>query len=423
MRGGAHLLVAGCGLVGLSFVMAGASDAQRAATGPKARYWMDAATTSGFGGIGAFAGGAGGGNPMAALFGGGRGESVHHQLTLRLGSASTASGDPEADHFMPASAGLGVSVPLETPREMPMTGQAEPGAPTDFQRPRGRMLIFWGCGVHAGPGQPVIVDFSRLGAGQMPPHLFSTDVPVETGPTQSNSRTFGEWPNSKSHKSVGPDASLLGDHKVTGNYSPAISFRLSQDFMAPLHVTSRSAPDGSTPVSWNAVPAATGYFASLFGAQGRGGDDGDVVMWSSAARQEMGAGFSDWLAPATVERLIGQDIVMPPTQTSCTVPAEVKQAAGQFMILQLYAYGPEANFAYPSRPANPRTPWNLEWTAKVRYKSITGLMLGMPGMAAMSGNSDDESSNADRAADQQSRHKCKPHGLGGLLKAGIGGGC
>jgi len=421
MRYGARVLLAGCGLVGLSLLIAGASDAQHAASGPKARYWMDAATTSGFGGMGAM----GGGNPMASLFGGGRGGAVQHQLTLRLGSTLAPTGDPNADHFMPAAAGLGPSVPLETPQEVATPEETEPGAPPDFQRPKGRMLIFWGCGAHAGPGQPVVIDFSKLAAGQMPPHLFSSDVPVETGPDQSNSRTFGEWPNAKSHKNVGPDASLIGAHKVSGTYTPDIAFTLDQDFMAPLHATSQSAPDGSVPVSWNAVPAATGYYAFLFGAQGRGGGDGDVVMWSSAARQEMGGGLSDWLAPATVERLIGQHVVMPPSQTSCTVPAEVKQAAGQFMMLQLYAYGPEANFAYPPRPANPRTPWNLEWTAKVRYKSTTGLMLGMPGMAAMSGNDDSDSAAAaatDRPPDQR-KPKCRPHGLGGLLKAGLGAGC
>jgi hypothetical protein len=110
---------------------------------------------------------------------------------------------------------------------------------------------------------------------------------------------------------------------------------------------------------------------------------------------------------------------MPPTQTSCTVPAEVRQAAGQMMMMQLYAYGPEADFAYPPRPANPKTPWNLEWTAKARYKSTTGLMLGMPGMAAMSG---DEEESADRPQDQP-KPKCRPKGLGGFLKAKMGVGC
>jgi hypothetical protein len=255
----------------------------------------------------------------------------------------------------------------------------------------------------------------------MPPHLFTTDVPVETGPTQGNSRTFGDRPNSQSRKTLSARSSLIGDHRVSGNYSPDIAFSLTQDFMAALHASSQSAPDGSTPMSWNAVPAATGYYAALFGGQGHGDSGGDVVMWSSAARQEMGGGLSDWLAPATVRRLIGEHVVMPPTQTSCTVPAEVKQAAGQFMMVQLYAYGPEADFAYPPRPANPKTPWNPDWTARVRYKSSTGLMLGMPGMAAMNGD-DARDSDSDRSGDQP-RPRCKPHGLGGLLKARLGAGC
>lgn len=417
MRNRMRVALAGAGVTAI--VLGASAPAQRAASGPKARYQMDVATTSGFGGMGAMMGG---GNPMASLFGG-RGGSVQHTLLLRLGSTLTPTGgDPHADHFMPAGADLGASVPLETPQHVTTREESEePGAPPDFQRPKGRMLIFWGCGAHAGPGQPVVIDFSKLAAGQMPPHLFSTDVPVEIGPTEGNSRTYGDWPNSKSHKTVSAQASLIGDHRVSGDYSPDISFALNQDFLAALHATSQSAADGSTPMSWNAVPAATGYFASLFGAQQRGDGGGDVVMWSSASRQEIGGGLSSWLAPATVQRLIGQHIVMPPSQTSCTVPAEVKQAAGQFMMVQLYAYGPEANFAYPPRPANPKTPWNLEWTAKVRYRSTTGLMLGMPGMAAA--GDEDDASSADRPPDQPKPKKCKPKGLGGFLKSRIGAGC
>lgn len=413
------LLSLGAGAAVTAWTIAGALHAQRTTSGPKARYQMDVATTSGFGGMGAM----GGGNPMAALLGGRGGGSVQHTLLLRLGSTLAPSGGaPHADHFMPAGADLGASVPLVTPEQTSAAGTPEePGMPHDFQRPKGRMLIFWGCGAHAGPGQPVVIDFSKLAAGQMPPHMATSDIPVESGPTEANSRTFGDWPNAESRKSVSARSSLIGDHRVAGNYSPDIAFSLSQDFMAPLTATSQSAADGSTPMSWNAVPAATGYYAFLFGGQGRGDGGGDVVMWSSAGRQEMmGGGLSGWLAPATVQRLIGEHVVMPPSQTSCTVPAEVKQAAGQFMMVQLVAYGPEADFAYPPRPANPKTPWSPEWTAKARYKSSTGLMLGMPAMGGMAA---DESDDSDRPPDTPKPKKCKPHGLGGFLKSQIGVGC
>lgn len=413
MRGGARLLLVGWGALALSFALAGTLDAQRSGE-PKARYQMDVATTSGFGGMG-------GGNPIAGLFGGRGGGSVQHSLALRLGSTlAPTGGAAHADHFMPSGAGLGTSVPLETPQAAMRETPDMPGPPQEFRRPKGRMLIFWGCGAHVGPGQPAIVDFSKVTQGQMPPHLFSTDTPLETDPTSANSRTFGDWPNARSRESLPAQSSLIGDHRIASNYSPDIAFSLDQDFMAPLRATSQDAADGSTPMSWNAVPAATGYYAFLFGAQGNGGDQADVVMWSSAARQEMGGGLIDWLSPATVQRLIGEHVVMPPSQTSCTVPAEVKRAAGEVMLVQLYAYGPEANFAYPPRQAGSKAAWTPDWTAKVRYKSTTGLMLGMPGMAAAMGDGDEMS--ADRPPDPP-KPKCKPKGPGGFLKSQLGAGC
>lgn len=418
MRAGAaaSLVAVGGAVMALA---ASAPGSGRVTTGPVARYQMDVSTTNGFGGL------VGGHiNPMSMMFGRGSSGGAHHSLHLRLGSSlAPTGGSPSADHFMPAGADLGQSVPLVTPQHA-VTSEtgAESDAPPNFQRPKGRMLIFWGCGAHAGPGQPVVIDFSKLAQGQMPPHLFSSDVPREIGPTEANSRTYGEWPNAKSRKSLSERSSLLGAHSVKGNYSPDIQFTLNQDFMAPLQASSRDAPDGSVPMNWNAVPAATGYYATLFGGQDMGNEGvGDVVMWSSAARREFSGGLSNWLAPATVARLIGEHIVMPPTQTNCTVPAEVKQAAGQFMMVQLYAYGPEADFAYPPRPANPKAPWHVQWTAKARYKSTTGLILGMPGMDTMSR---DESSANDNPRDTREREKqCRPHGLGGLLKSAAGIGC
>ncbi|WP_198284111.1 hypothetical protein, partial [Bacillus cereus] len=57
------------------------------------------------------------------------------------------------DHFMPAVAKLGASVPLVSPKPGTRTDMPEE-LPRDFQRPKGRLLIYWGCGAKAGPGQP-----------------------------------------------------------------------------------------------------------------------------------------------------------------------------------------------------------------------------------------------------------------------------
>lgn len=368
---------------------------------PKARYYLDASTVSGFMG-----------NPMAAMFGGGNSEQ--RELVLRLGSTlSPTGGAPKADHFMPPAMRLGPSVPLATPQ--PTQGRpAEPGAPEQFKRPKGRLLIYWGCGAHAGPGQPVILDFSRLAAGQVPPNLFTANVPVERGPTQDTSRTYGTWPNAleKKPKKLDRSASLIGDHRIAGNYSPDINFTLQRDFMTALTARSVSGPDGSTILNWNGITNATGYYAWVMGGKSMGEDTADMVWWTSAGRQEFGAGLWDWLSPATVSRLVTQKIVMPPAQTSCAVPAEVKTAAGGMMIGFMYAYGPEQEFAFPPRPANPKTPWRPDWTAKARFRSTTTVMLGMPGMGQMG-----DESGGERG---KPRKKCKPS-LGGMLGGALGG--
>ena len=306
-------------------------------------------------------------------------------------------------------------VPLETPRPVAATRDDTPDPSAQYRKPKGRLLLFWGCGAHAAPGQPIVLDFAKLAAGQAPPRMpFSTSIPVETGPTMANSRTFGTWPNTLGKKQNLPKgASLLGDHRVAGNYSPAIAFSLTQDFMPGLNVRNAPGADGSIMLSWNPVAAATGYYAWIMGAKDAGNESADMVWWSSASRQEFGGGLWDWLSPATVGRLIGQGVVMPASQTSCQVPAEVKQAAGGFMMNTMYAYGPEQEFAYPPRPANPRIAWRPEWTAKARYRATAMSMIGMPGMA---GGDDDGAQDADDNP-RPKRKKCK---TGGLLGSALG---
>jgi hypothetical protein len=272
-------------------------------------------------------------------------------------------------------------VPLTTPEVQPRDDDQVPGQ-RDGQRPRGRILIFWGCGAHAPAGQPVIIDLNRLSAGQVPPGLFSSSVPRDRSVTFGNSRTYGDWPNSRTRTNVTPQSSLIGAHRVAGNYSPEIAFSLTQDYMPALNATGAAQADQSTQLSWNSVAGATGYYAWTMGMRPEeGGNGGDMVWWSSSASQQFGGGLWDWLSPGTVSTLIRQRVVMAPTQTSCIVPAEVKRAAPDFMFGNLYAYGPEADFAFPPRPANARTPWHPIWTARVRYRSNTSWMIGGPGMA------------------------------------------
>jgi hypothetical protein len=347
-----------------------ATPRQAAVPIPKARYAMDVGTATGFAAM------AGGGMRagMGMMFGGSSKEAK--EIRLRLGSTLTATGAPSADHFFQPAAKMGKSVPLVTP------GRAPGSEPGEFQRPKGRLLIYWGCGAHAPKNQPVVIDFAKVAAGQMPPGLYTTRIPADRGPTVSNSTTYGEWPNPKSGKAP-QGGSLIGDHRIASTYAPEVKFALSQDYMGPITGQTTPSTDGSVTLSWNSVPSATGYYAWVMGfAMGEGRDGPkDMVWWASSSGREFGGGLFDWLAPNIVQRLISDKTVMPPSQTTCTVPAEVKAAAPDMMMGNLYAYGPEAHFSYPPRPAT--GPWVLDWTARVRYRSTTSWMLnGPPGMGA-----------------------------------------
>ena len=46
-------------------------------------------------------------------------------------------------------------------------------------------------------------------------------------------------------------------------------------------------------------------------------------------------------------------------------------------MLMMTAYGPESWITYPPKPADPKQPWNPEWSVRLRAKSSATAMLGM----------------------------------------------
>lgn len=131
-------------------------------------------------------------------------------------------------------------------------------------------------------------------------------------------------------------------------------------------------------VEWQPVPRALAYAAAVMGS---GGDD-TIVMWSSSEVRSA-TSVPDYLAKAEVSRLLQQKALLGPATIECVVPAEVVKAVKGSM-LQMAAYGPEANFAAPVT----QTP---RWAAKVRTKSTHTGMLGMDMAALMGGQDADES--------------------------------
>lgn len=391
-------------------MLAGVPAIPQNASPPIARYTMDAGTLSGMAAMGQ--GGGGVGAAMSMLRGGGSQQA--HELILRLGSSRSATGSPDADHFMPEGARLGASVPLETPRRPEGRVPSETG-PAEL--PRGRLLLFWGCGERAGAGQPVVIDFAKLARGEVPPGLYAEglNLPEDWRVTVENSTTYGDWPNAQTTRRLEGNSSLLGAHRVVSNYAPEISFNLAQDFMPALHPQGRELGSGAISMSWNALPTATGYYAWAIGA---GGGNQDMVWWTSSSTRQFGGAMSDWVSPSAARRYVEAGTLMAPSKTECTIPAEAREAAGEMMMTNLYAYGPQVDFAYPPRPDDARTPWRPEWIARVRYRSHSMMIPGMPMMGGMDFGDGDEQADGD-GQQPAGKPKC-PRGLSGIAQRAAG---
>lgn len=365
---------------------------------PIANYWVDVATASGMG-----AGMTPGAKPnmsqiMSMMQGG---SSVAHTLDLRLASRQKPAAAPSAQHLIPPGLQMGASLPLVTPEAARPVRQT-PAEPYQYERPKGRMLIYWGCGEHVGAGQPTVIDFSKLAAGQVPPGMaaFATMGRAATPPHAGQSAGFGEWPNRQDSRPVPVQGSLLGAHKVEGNYSPPIAFSLAagQDFMPDLGlVEAGSLPSGASRMTWRPAPQATGYALTMFGAA----ESGDVIIWTSANKAT--AANLDYLPPSEVKKLVAAGAALPPTANQCVLPAKVATASPSGMIMMI-GYGPEAHFAEA-----PKAP---KWTARVRYKTTASLMRGMGSMGGMGGNGNMQGTSAPPA---QPPKKKKKFGIGDVI--------
>ena len=200
-------------------------------------------------------------------------------------------------------------------------------------------------------------------------------------PSPATSKTYGEWPNERERQSPTPASSLVGPHAVAGNYTPTMNFMLTpnQDFMPPLGLRTAKTPSGSAQLTWTAENTARGYLAMAVG----GGEQATVAMWISSEGQAAAFGLPDYLSPADLQRLVTSKALMPAGQTSCAMPKEFVDAAPTAFV-NLAGYGEEANFSSPPRPADPRTPRNIDWVAKVRYRTAESAILGMD-MGGMGG--------------------------------------
>lgn len=370
---------------------------QQVVKAPVAQAWIDVATFAGMGMP------MGGGSPMGMLgsmLGGGQ-----QKNTFGMTQAASAgrwvdvtlytSRNPslaEALQSVPAATQLAPTLKLLSPEKgpPPRTDDDTVEQP-EYERPKGRMLLYWGCGENVRPGQPRVVDFATAAPADFQ-KFFIARRATQRGAHSAVGRP--QWPNRDDARMVPANASLVGEHGFTGQGVPdGFKFTLpaAQDLMPAIELAQRDS-GGATVLDWKALPTARAYFIAAMGAKaGSSGDSAELVFWTSSEEPDTGSGLVDYQTNPAVDRWLREKILLAPSVTTCTVP---KGILGEGAMLRMIAYGTELNVAHPPRPADPKIAWEPQWTAKVRVKSVASAMLGMDMASMMRGTGRDEPATA-----------------------------
>ena len=382
---------------------------------PKLNLWMDLSTSS-FAGMPDMEGMAGGGGLLGGLMGaaagatgtGGPLKTYGHARSLSLMPSrvvdiallNAAKPGQEASQSIPPGMKMGDALPLIPPvRLETRKDKDDPELPPNFEKPKGRILIYWGCSEAVRPGQPRIIDL----AGD--PSKFGTAFSGRFAPDRSVRVTdkHAVYPNERNTVNLSKSSSLVGEHQLSGDGIPAsmrFSLNQSQDLMPAIDLQTNGAATGSIGLNWPVINQAKAYFLSAFGSSGD-----DMIIWSSSEVADAGMGLMDYLPNATIDKWLRERVLLEPATTSCAVPQGIfagKQGSrsGGGAMAQMIAFGGESYIVHPPKPADAKQPWNQEWAVRVRVKSQT--------MAALGG--DDGGNTRRRASSNTTSNPSNPSG-------------
>jgi hypothetical protein len=327
-------------------------------------------------------------------------------LLLQLNSPAALPSTPEATHDIPAGLNMGNTLPLLIPeRAKPAQSGEEPER--KLEKPKVRMLFYWGCGETVRPGQPRVLDTEKMSMPEFGKALSGRVGSGQAPPSQRAGWAYAEWPNQKNRQDVPKSSALSGDHFIHGNYTPDIKFAVGEkhDFMAPVEFASVTGGlTDSITFQWKTIPTAIGYFAMAIGHNDK---TGETILWSSSDAQDPGYGLMNYLPAADVNRFIRDKVVMGPGVTSCSIPKGIfKDATGA--ALQFIGYGDELNIAYPPKPKESTKPHEYIWSLKLRNKSTGMYPIGMGQGKAESGTKESAQEQNEQPAEPKSGESPDP---------------
>lgn len=340
-------------------------------------------------------------------------------LMLQLNSPRAIPAAPEATHDIPPGQRMGNTLQLIIP-EKARPVKEEEGEEAKFEKPKMRMLMYWGCSETVRTGQPKVLDTEKMSMIDFGRAMAGRSGSPQHSPSPRSGWAYAEWPNRKHQQQEVPKgSSLIGDHFVHGNYSPDIKFFVDEkhDFMAPVEFSSvKGGLSDSIRFQWKKIPTALGYFAT---AMAHNEKTGEMIIWSSSEPQDPGYGLMNYLAPSDVSRFIKEKVVMGPESTNCSIPQGIFRDANG-AVLQFIGYGDELNISWPPKPKDPKIPHDYIWAMKLRNKSTGMLPLGQEDGRAERKTRSRQTDQDEQSADTEKREEKPRKGKGGLMRGILG---
>ncbi len=247
-------------------------------------------------------------------------------LTMNLKSYEIVDKSSTAECAIPEGLKLGPKVKLSISLPQPISKSQQEDVDLEsmqqMEAPKFVMKLYWGDHKTVPPGQPRIMDSSDMMGVASPNMMLQMQKNIEKIIREAEESSYAYWPGSD-FKRFDNKATLPGEYKLTTNYCGGTSVTLdnAQDWLAPIEISGLKNVDleESIEVQWKPVPNALGYALTAFAAK-----EGEMVSWTSSADPDNQGDFqSRALTAAEVESYLKSGIILPPTATSCSIPAGI----------------------------------------------------------------------------------------------------
>ena len=256
-------------------------------------------------------------------------------LTMDLTSGKAVNAQSKADCAIPAGLQHGPKVNLHI--DLPQKPNIEKGSAKESEQQQAKMpkmviKSYWMCSETVPAGQPKALDMAAMAASGQKTMKAFRNMKLPERLTNHSDGSHAYWP----YDNVKPfekEASAPGLYTLGTNYcgGTTVTFDNPQDFLAPIDIVKPSKDiDLAKPINieWKSVPNAAAYTLTAFS-----GSDKEMIMWTSASDPDPATKVQfEVVTQAEVRQLIEKGVLLPPTATSCCIPAGIFKGAGQAML-------------------------------------------------------------------------------------------